>query len=243
LSLDTIHPADPAGAETLEIMQAAPRYNRWQYSRVAPYLGRRICEVGSGIGNMSTLLLDGAPELLVLTDTDHYYREALQQRFSARQHVLVEELTLPDYMAGSRFQEFRLDTVVALNVIEHIAGDLEALRCIRDMLQPQGRAVILVPALEGLFGSLDSALGHQRRYTRRSISDLMRQAGFRVERVFYFNLLGTIGWWLSARIRKVQRIPLPQLRYFDSLVPVLRIEDWFRLPFGQSVIAVGAVDG
>lgn len=224
-------------------MQAAPRYNRWQYDRVAPFLGRRVCEVGSGIGNLSALFLDGAPELLVLTDTDPYYREALQQRFASRQDVVVEELTLPDYTAGIRFQEIRLDTVVALNVIEHITGDVEALRCIRDMLQPQGRAVILVPALEGLFGSLDRALGHQRRYTRRSIAERMRQAGFRVERVFYFNLLGTFGWWLNARIRRVPRIPLAQLRSFDRLVPILRTEDLIRLPFGQSVIAVGAVDG
>ena len=224
-------------------MQAAPRYNRWQYDRVAPYLGRRVCEVGSGIGNMSALFLDGAPELLVLTDTDPYYREALEQRFADRREVVVKELTLPDDTAGARFQEFRLDTVVALNVIEHIAEDVEALRCIRNMLRPPGRAVVLVPALERLFGSLDSALGHQRRYTRRSIAERMRQAGFRVERLFYFNVVGTLGWWLNARLRGVPRIPLAQLRNFDRLVPMLRIEDLIRLPFGQSVIAVGAVDG
>jgi SAM-dependent methyltransferase len=243
LNSESIRPADPAGAETLEIMQAAPRYNRWQYDRVAPFLGRRVCEVGSGIGNMSALFLDNAPELLVLTDTDPYYREALEQQFAGRQDVVVEELTLPDSTAGDRFQEFRLDTVVALNVIEHIGEDVEALRCIRSMLRPRGRAVILVPALERLFGSLDKALGHHRRYTRRSIRERMRQAGFRVERVFYFNLLGTLGWWLNARVRKVPRIPLAQLRQFDRLVPMLRMEDLIRLPLGQSVIAVGAVDG
>lgn len=224
-------------------MQAAPRYNQWQYSRVAPYLGRRICEVGSGIGNMSTLILDSAPELLVLTDTDSYYCEVLRHRFEGRHDVVVEELTLPEKMAKSRFQKFNLDTVVALNVIEHIADDLKALRCIGSMLRPQGRAVILVPALEGLFGSLDRALGHQRRYTRKSLAGQMRKAGFRVERVFYFNLVGSFGWWLNARIRKAPRIPLGQLRYFDRLVPILRVEDLMPLPFGQSVIAIGAVGG
>jgi SAM-dependent methyltransferase len=244
-SSESLRPTDPAGAETLEIMQAAPRYNRWQYSRVAPFLGRRICEVGSGIGNMSALLLNGAPELLVLTDTDPYYRDALQHQFLGRQDVVIEELTLPDSTARTRFQEFALDTVVALNVIEHVARDVEALRSIKSMLRPQGRAVVLVPALEGLFGSLDRALGHQRRYTRHSIAERMRQAGFRVERVFYFNLLGTFGWWLNARLRKVSRIPLTQLRSFDRLVPILRTEDLMPLPlpFGQSVIVVGAVDG
>jgi SAM-dependent methyltransferase len=241
LSLATIRPADQAGAETLEIMQAAPRYNRWQYSRVAPYLGRRICEVGSGIGNMSTLLLGGAPELLVVTDTDSYYREALRHQFGGCHDVVVEQLTLPDESAANRFQRYGLDTVVALNVIEHIAEDLEALKSMAAMLRPGGRAVVLVPAFQELFGSLDHALGHVRRYTRSSLSRRMSEAGFQVERAFYFNLVGTLGWWVNARLRKVPRIPVEQLRYFDTLVPILRLEDRVPLPFGQSVIAIGAV--
>jgi hypothetical protein len=107
-------------------MQAAPRYNRWQCDRVAPFLGRPVCEVGSGIGNMSASFLVAPPELLVLTDTDPYYREALQQRFAERQDVVVKEFTLPEHPA-SPFQELRLDTAVALNVIGHIAGNVEAL--------------------------------------------------------------------------------------------------------------------
>jgi SAM-dependent methyltransferase len=206
-------------------------------------LGRRICEVGSGIGNMSTLLLGAAPELLVLTDTDSYYRDALRHRFHSRHDVVVEELTLPDRSAGDRFRRYGLDTVVALNVIEHIAEDLEAVRSMRSMLQPRGRTVILVPAFQGLFGSLDRELGHQRRYTRKSLAGVMCEAGFLVERTFYFNLLGMFGWWLNACVRKAPRIPLGQLRYFDSLVPALRLEDRMRLPFGQSVIAIGAVGG
>jgi SAM-dependent methyltransferase len=222
-------------------MQAAPRYNRWQHSRVAPFLGRRICEVGSGIGNMSTLILDGAPELLVLTDTDPSYSEALRHQFGGHQDVVVEELTLPDKSAANRFQRYALDTVVALNVIEHIAEDLEALKSMAAMLRPGGRAVVLVPAFQRLFGSLDHELGHIRRYTRRGLSQRMSEAGFQVERTFYFNLVGTLGWWVNARLRKVPRIPIDQLRYFDTLVPILRLEDRVPLPFGQSVIAIGAV--
>lgn len=224
-------------------MQAAPQYNRWQFGRVAPYLGKRICEVGSGIGNMSALLLGRTPDLLVLTDTDPYYREALRNQFTGHHEVRVEELTLPDPAAGARFREYELDTVVALNVIEHIREDLEAVRSIAGMLRPGGRAVILVPALPGLFGSLDRELGHQRRYTRNSLSRLMQNAGFRVERTFYFNLVGTLGWWVNARLRKTPRIPLQQLRQFDRLVPVLRVEDRVSLPLGQSVIAIGAIGG
>jgi len=144
--------------------------------------------------------------------------------------------------ARDRYQSYALDTVVALNVIEHIARDVEALGSIAAMLRPGGRAVILVPAFQKLFGSLDRELGHVRRYTRSSLSRRMREAGFRIERAFYFNLVGTIGWWINARLRRVPRIPVEQLRYFDTLVPVLRLEDRVPLPFGQSVIAIGARD-
>jgi SAM-dependent methyltransferase len=235
-----IGPADQAGAETLEIMEAAPKYNSWQFSRVAPYLGRRICEVGAGIGSMSALIADSRPDLLVLTDTDPYYRGVLQDRFASSPEVVVDQLTLPDVSAGDRYQHYALDTVVALNVIEHIAGDVAALGSIAAMLRPGGRAVILVPAFQELFGSLDRELGHVRRYTRTSLSRRMREAGFRIERAFYFNLVGTIGWWVNARLRQVPRIPVDQVRYFDTLIPMLRLEDRVPLPFGLSVIAIGA---
>jgi SAM-dependent methyltransferase len=237
-----VRPADQAGAETLEIMSAAPQYNRWQYSRVARYLGRRICEVGAGIGNMSSLILGGSPELLVLTDTDLYNQEALRRRFESATNVIVDELTLPDRSAGRRFQEYELDTVVALNVVEHIADDVEALRSIATMLRPRGRVVVLVPAMPALFGSLDRELGHQRRYTRGSLIRTISAAGFQVQSAFYFNLLGMLGWWFNARVRTAPRIPAAQLRYFETLVPILRMEDHLPLPFGQSVIAIGGLN-
>lgn len=223
-------------------MSAAPRYNIWQYRRIKRFIGRRVCEIGAGIGNMSALLTHDRPELLLLTDTDPYYRTILQQRFLGHPGLRVEELTLPDGNAADRFGTLGLETVVALNVIEHIEEDVAAMRSMRDMLAPGGRAIVLVPALRWLYGSLDRELGHARRYTRRELRTHMEQAGLRVEHLFYFNLVGTIGWFVNARVRKVPRIPLDQLRIFDSLVPLLRLEDAVPLPFGQSLIAVGVRD-
>jgi 2-polyprenyl-3-methyl-5-hydroxy-6-metoxy-1,4-benzoquinol methylase len=235
--------ADLAGAETLAIMQAAPRYNRWQFRRIAPYLGRRVCEVGAGIGNMSALIAESGPEQLVLTDLDPAYRDILQSRFAGALNAAIEHLVLPDHSAASRYQRYQLDTVVALNVLEHISDDVEALRSMAGMLQRGGRAIVLVPAFQQLFGTLDRELKHVRRYTRQSLTQRMNQAGFRVERAFYFNLVGTLGWWVNARIRNVPRIPIKQLRIFDAMVPILQLEDLVPLPFGQSVIGVGSVGG
>lgn len=233
------HPGDAAGAETLEIMSAAPRYNAWQFEQIAPYVGRRVLEVGSGIGNMSAHIVAGGCDLLVLTDTDTWYQEQLRRRFAEHPEVRVDSLTLPDATAAGRFQPLRLDTVIALNVVEHIEDDVGTLRSMAELLEPAGRVVILVPALPSIFGSLDEELGHYRRYTRASLAGAFRAAGLGLERMFWFNRAGTLGWWLNARARRTRRIPLGQLRSFDTMVPLLRLERFLPLPFGQSLIAIG----
>lgn len=237
---EPLAPGDSAGAETLEIMSAAPRYNAWQFEAIAPHLGRRVLEVGSGIGNMSEHILDAAArELVVLTDLDPWYRQQLTDRFGDRPQVQVAELKLPDLEAPARFAEARLDTVVALNVVEHIEDDVGALTTIRRMLVPGGRAVILVPALESLYGEMDRELGHFRRYTRRTLRQAFERSGLRVQHLSWFNRVGTFGWWLNARVRRAKRIPIDQLKKFDAMVPLFRFERFLPLPFGQSLIAVG----
>jgi SAM-dependent methyltransferase len=236
---EPILPGDHAGAETLELLAEAPRYNRWQFDMVAPYLGKRILEVGAGIGNMSELFLERHPELLVATDTDAYYRARLAERFAGRSDVAIEPLSMPDPSAGTRLARYRLDTVIATNVVEHIEDDLGTARTMRSLLVPGGRAIILVPAMQSIYGEMDRELGHYRRYGTSRLRLLMERAGFRVERLRWFNRTGVAGWWFNGRIRRVRRIPLDQLRTFDRLVPMLRLERFLPLPFGQSLIVVG----
>jgi SAM-dependent methyltransferase len=234
-----VTPADSCGAETLEIMAAAPRYNRWQFERIARFLGRRVLEIGAGIGNISAHIVEGRRECVVLTDTDEYYRERLRRRFAQHPEVSVENLTLPAEDAGERFRPSAVDTVVALNVVEHIRDDRGAVRSMASVVKPGGRVIILVPALPELYGSLDVELGHERRYTRAEVADIVRGAGLSLEALSWFNPVGAVGWWLNARVRRASRIPIGQLRVFDSIVPILRVGDRVPLPFGQSLIAVG----
>lgn len=234
-----IRPGDSAGAATLELLAEAPRYNRWQYDVVAPYLGGRILEVGAGIGNMSALFLRKNPALLVATDTDPHYRARLAERFAGRPEVVVENLRMPDPEAAARFERFALDTVIATNVVEHIEDDLGTVVTMRRLLVPGGRAIILVPALQSIYGELDRELGHFRRYSRSRLGSLLTRAGLEVERVLWFNRVGVFGWWFNGRIRRTRLIPLDQLRTFDRLVPMFRLERYLPLPFGQSLIAVG----
>ncbi|MDP9200798.1 MAG: methyltransferase domain-containing protein [Gemmatimonadota bacterium] len=218
-------------------MRAAPQYNQWQYRVIAPYLGQRVLEVGSGIGTISAHIMGDARELVILTDTDPWYCDRLRSQFG--NCARVELLTLPDPGAASRFATDKLDTVVALNVVEHIADDVGTLATMREMVVPDGRVIILVPALEALYGSLDRELGHYRRYTRASLSSALTGAGLAVERLEWFNRVGALGWWFNSRVRKSSRIPIEQLRLFDAVVPLMQLEQALPIPFGQSLIAVG----
>lgn len=232
-------PADAAGADTLEIMSAAPRYAAWQVEVITPWLGRRILEVGSGIGNISRELRALDPESLTLTDTDPWYLNRLRAEYREDGKVSFAELTLPDANASDHFRAHQLDTVVALNVLEHIPDHLGSLRSMAAMVRPGGHIVLLVPALPVLYGSLDRELQHVRRYTKSGLRHLMAEAGLLDVRTAWFNRVGMLGWWFNARVRKVPRIPIGQLRTFDALVPLLRHERLVPLPFAQSLLAVG----
>ena len=180
----------------------------------------------------------------MLTDTDPYYRDVLQQRFLGHPGLRVEALTLPDAGAADRFGVHGLDTVVALNVIEHIAEDVAALRSMRDMLVPGGRGDRARARAAGALRLARPRAAATRVATDgRELSAHMEQAGLRVEQISSTSTSSaSLGWFVNARIRKVPRIPLRQLRWFDALVPLLRLEDAVPLPFGQSLIAVGVRD-
>jgi SAM-dependent methyltransferase len=230
--------ADPTGAATLERLAAdAPRYNRWLTERVAPWVGRRVLEIGAGIGNMAEFFLDR--ERLVLAEPDGDYRARLASRFADQPHVAVVPVRLPE--VDSRLAAERLDTIICLNVLEHVEADAAALAGMRSLLQPRGRLVLLVPALQSIYGTLDSALGHYRRYGAAELRAKMTAAGMRLLHIEYFNLGGVLGWWLTGRVLRRTIIPSGSLRLYDALVPLFRLERFLPWRIGQSLIAIGEV--
>jgi SAM-dependent methyltransferase len=215
------------------------RYNRWMFERLRRWIGRSVLEIGSGIGNLSAFLVDR--ERLVLTDTREEYLSRLCQRFADRPNVSVARLYLPDddrAVAGQRF-----DTVICLNVLEHVDDDLSALHAIRRLLGPGGRLVLLVPALQALYGTIDRALGHHRRYNRDGLADLLRATGFKLAHIEYFNLAGLPGWWWAGRVLRRDTIPGGSLKLYDALVPLFRLERFIPWRVGQSLIAIGEEGG
>ena len=211
------------------------RYNAWMFDRIRAWIGSRVLEIGSGIGNLSAFLVDR--ERLVLTDTREEYLARLRTRFANHSNISVVHLYLPHddrAVAGQRF-----DTIICLNVLEHVEDDITSLAAVRKLLEPKGRLVLLVPALPALYGSIDRALGHHRRYTRADLIAKLERTGFRLAHIEYFNLAGIPGWWWAGRVLQRQTIPAGSIKLYDTLVPLFRLERLIPWRVGQSLIAVG----
>ncbi len=205
------------------------------FERLRRWIGRRVLEIGSGIGNLSAFLVDR--EQLVLTDTREEYLNRLRTRFASHRNIRVAHLYLPNDVQALGGQRF--DTAICLNVLEHVDDDISALVAIRGLLAPSGRLVLLVPALPALYGTMDRALGHHRRYKRAGLADLLEATGFRVQHVEYFNLAGIPGWWWAGRVLRRETIPAGSLKLYDALVPLFRLERLIPWRVGQSLIAIG----
>jgi glycosyltransferase involved in cell wall biosynthesis len=232
---DKLYTADAYGAEILGRLNRAPRFNKWMADVIRPYIGNRVLEIGAGIGNMSLNLMPRTSYWA--TDVNPLYLDYLVSLRASRPYMGVAQTdatAAESYPAGQTF-----DTVVCLNVVEHLQDDVGTLRNIWNVLDHGGgRAIVLVPCGPKLYGTLDEVLGHCRRYTVEQLVDVSQRAGFTVERVLKFNRPGVVGWWLNGKILRRRTFGLAQVRLLNLLTPVFRLVDsWLPLP-PLSIIAV-----
>jgi SAM-dependent methyltransferase len=226
--------ADP-GYKTLLRLSRAERYNCWMLEQLAPWLGQRILEIGSGIGSFTRYLV--GRELIVATDVNPRYLRILRNTFERHTRVEVEPLDLMAF-EPEPFAERGIDTILCLNVLEHVEDDRAALRRLHAALTPGGRLLLLVPAHQRLYGAIDQAIDHYRRYDAAGLAAKLEEAGFRVEHTRFFNRVGVLGWYLNSVVLRRTKVPGLQLRLQNMLVPFLRAEAAFPFPFGLSLIAV-----
>jgi glycosyltransferase involved in cell wall biosynthesis len=226
-----------SGPDILDALAGAQHFNGWMAETIQPYIGKRVLEIGAGIGNL-TRILSPRRERYIAGDIDPEYLARLHARFQHRPKMEVRRCDLSnpvdfEALAGA------VDSVVCLNVLEHVEDETASLRNIYTALRPGGRAIVLVPHGPEVFGSLDTALGHFRRYTRDDLQRKMEQAGFRVERILEFNRISRPAWYVTGRLLKRKTISRFQLYFFDRLVWLWRRIDR-RLPWpSTSIIAIG----
>jgi SAM-dependent methyltransferase len=220
----------------LDAVAQAENYYTWIIDSFAGSIGEKVVEAGAGIGTVSDLILRRAsPRELLLIEPAANNVPALRRRFGGDPRVRVHQGYLED-LASS----ITADTVIAVNVLEHVENDAGFLRAAHSSLVPGGSLLLLVPALPAIFGSLDRAFDHFRRYTRSGLRASLLAAGFEIERLHYLNMLGVAAWFMSGRVLHRTTLGRGQVRFYDRwAIPVLRgIETHFRPPIGQSLLAV-----
>lgn len=221
----------------LQTLDKARSYRRWLYSQIQGGLGKRILEIGSGVGNYTHFLLEHGE--VWATDMEDVYLDVLRDRFGSNPNFTASLLTLGPWSAEIRQQvrHFNPDTIVCMNVLEHVEQDAESVREMFEGLDIGGHILLIVPALPGLYCNLDERYGHFRRYTRQDVPRLVSGLkGAKVVREEYFNMLGTVGWWFNHVLLHRGQLPARQTQTFDRLVPGLGwLEQRIRPPFGLSL--------
>jgi glycosyltransferase involved in cell wall biosynthesis len=232
--LDT-RSTDNVAWATLESLGRSPQLARWTIDQFDRAIGDRVLEAGSGPGNLTPLLIDR--ERIVALDIERAYVRRLDHRYGHLENftAVVGDLEDPDMFAKLETEEF--DTVLCVNVLEHLDRPDVAVKGFHRVLRPGGNALVLVPARQSLYSAMDEAIQHRKRYEGADLRELLETAGFEVERLESFNRLGVVGWSVNRWTGRTSISPA-QVSAFRLMLPLARtLERVDRLP-GLSWIAV-----
>ncbi|MBI2309888.1 methyltransferase domain-containing protein [Candidatus Collierbacteria bacterium] len=222
-----------AEKDTLESMSQAAWYNRWTLHKFRKFVVGNILEVGCGIGTFTRELMQFGPVYAI--DNNQNCVNITKKNITGRIKVELGDIE----KGGSLFGDKKFDTVVCINVLEHIRNDNQALTNIFRKLKPRGYLIALVPIHQFLYGTIDEAIGHYRRYTVPHFRTMLEKNHFEIIFSRKLNFLGAIGWWVAGRLLQNSIVDKKYLRVFDAIAPfVLSVEDLIEPPIGTSLLVV-----
>lgn len=217
------------------------RVDDWIFGEFAPFVGKRVLDVGCGWGNLIARLLDR--ELVVGIDIDaisiahlrEFYRDCRRAEFYTMD-ICSDETEI--------LKSFALDTAISLNVLEHLEDDVRALCHMGQIIVPEGYVIVVVPAHSWLYGTMDQVIGHLRRYDKSSMAIALARAGLVPVAQKYVNFVGALGWLVNGKLLRKRVPPTDQLRAFNIFVPILRrLERMIIPPIGISLLTVAKKAG
>lgn len=223
--------------DVLEDLGDMPNYNRWIVDQFRPTLRGHALEIGAGLGTISERLLPHVDQLDLVEPSPELARR-LTEKFGDDPNLVVSGQTLEDWITTVSPQTY--DGIVMVNVLEHIEDDFAAARGLYDAMKTGGSLMIFVPALPFLFSELDRIYGHYRRYTKPTLRGCISAAGFKVERLHYFDVAGVFPWWLLNTVMGKTSFHAPSLQIYDKVVvPVTKAcESVVRPPLGKNLLLI-----
>ncbi len=227
---------DKIGVETLLTMEnAAPWYNDWLFSLISDEISGDILEIGAGIGSFSEKLSKKGS--LTVTDINRRYLYNIKEKYGSKIRIGYGDIEKNEY----DFNNKKFDTIVCLNVMEHIKNDSKAVINMYYLLKKGGKLILLVPAHMCLFSNFDKKLGHFRRYKKGNVYRLLRDSGFTDIKTRYVNWVAAIGWFVFMKILKAKKMPDKTVGVFNMFGKIfLWPEKLIRPPFGLSVLAISS---
>lgn len=175
-------------------------YSTWMYHSYAKYIGKRIFDVGAGLGRMVSYYIKDC-EYAVASDIFDDQVDFMNKTYKRYNHFSAVKIDIMNDDI-SNF-EGKFDTVLCVNVLEHIEDDKRAVERMKSLLMDGGNLILFVPALQKLYCSFDKNVGHHRRYNAGELGTLGNECDMKVIDNHYFNIAGIIPYWIKGRKKNV----------------------------------------
>lgn len=223
----------------LEAMSFAVNYHKWILEEFRPFLGKKLVEVGAGTGSFSEMLLHEKPENLALVEPSEMF-EFLEQNISQIETSVTVNYYNAIFSETADKLNAKPDTIIYVNVMEHIEDDRGELRKVYETLETGGHCLIFVPAFMSLYGAFDEKVGHFRRYTKRELEEKAKAVGFTIEKSKYFDFVGIFPWYIKYKLLKSDSLESGAVTAYDKFaVPVTKqFERFLKLPVGKNILTV-----
>jgi SAM-dependent methyltransferase len=231
-----VHDFKYPGAE-LDLFAAVHNWKSYWTGRIRPFVAGDVLEVGAGIGANAPFLDLGGNGRWVCLEPDAVLAARLTANLKEATGGRTREIVFGTLQ--NLDPDWKFDTILYIDVLEHIEDDREELEDAALRLRSGGRIIVLSPAHQWLFTPFDAAIGHFRRYNRRMLRRISPPS-LRLDSLFY---LDSAGLALSGANRLLMRRPMPtkaQLGIWDGCaIPISRVLDRCLLDsVGKSIVGI-----
>ena len=167
-------------------MALLPYYYKWIYKKFASEIAGTVVELGSGIGHLIPFYANRAKEIIAVDNNETVLRNLAIRN----QGLVIKPIKCNLSGDWSELRGIKADTVIAIDILEHMKYDSEFLISAKNLLKPHGKLLIKVPAISSLYGEIDISSGHYRRYDKKTLNKVITKNGFELISLDYMNPIG-----------------------------------------------------